>query len=1333
MQKANFGKCWFLILVGILSVIPSVATAQESQSVPEPLREWKNWATWGEVPPTVPAPYDDAAQKIAAWPSSLKIDAHEKGGSFSYRVRVYHPTWISLPGDSEVWPLGLMAGELKLPILARDQKPCVYLGIGDWQLTGNFQWPEMPQQLFVPQDIGIFELVLNGNPIELPNWDESGTLWLQRSNSEEADKNSLTAKVYRLLRDGSPMWLDTEIELTVTGKSREEVLGNCLPDGWQISGISSIIPCKIDTQGLLNAQVRSGKWTIAITAFRTTPLEKFTYAESAKPLVAEELIALNNNPAFRLIEFTNIPVIDVTQTSFPDAWRNFPLHLWDTKSPFQIVEKMRGMGEKKPPGLAMARQFWLDEDGKKFTYKDSIKGSLLQTWRLDVAKGQMLGAAKIHEQSQLITRNPLTQAEGIEVRERSLDLQAVGRMENQSSIPATGWQADAESLNANLFLPPGWRLLAIWGADWSHGDWLTAWTLLDVFFLLMVTITLGRIWGWKIGAIAFLAYVFTCQETGAPRFSWLLLIGMLVAQHFVPVGKLKKSFQILTVVAACLLLALLTPFLVKQIQQAIYPQLAKDFMIASSQIAPAVEMAAPTTPSESFRARAEQDPYGGILNIKKMANYSSDAKIQTGPAVPEWTGSTSAFGWSGPVSAKETISFVLVPLWLERIFTVIRVGLLLGLLYLLLRTVKFPPTNKQSSAAAARASMICIGISLIFLSAPQASAQYPSPEMLAQLRERILETPNDLEQRAQIPQVRLSLTGRALTMEAEIHCARETAVPIPGRLPTWSPLTVQANGQNDLPTIRKDGYLWVVLPAGIHQITVKGLVPSSDWQWSFLLKPQYVSIEAPDWTYTGVKQNGSPEAQVFFVEKAPSNRTETSYERNDFQPLLQVQRSLELGLTWSVHTEVRRLSPKGKAISLSLPLVPGERVLSSGFNVENNRIEVRLGAQEEVLAWESELGITERIELKAEKNDRWAEFWKVSVSPTWNLVLTGLPPVFEMNENRLVPTWQPWPTETIALQISRPEATIGETMTIHRAKHSMSLGQRQRTSELSLDVLTSLGSEFAIEIDPAAEITSLMLQSVETPVRRDGSRLLIPLQPGEQNIQLAWKLSSPLPTHAHADRVKLPIPSANTQSSIRLSANDRWIIWTNGPLNGPAVRFWVILISAMLFGLILGMLPLSPLKSYEWILLIVGLTQAPWLCGFFVIGWLYLISLRGRFGHSMPEALFNLGQVLLILSVLPLLLILLYILHEGLLGRPEMWITGMGSTASELNWYQARSESRQLPDPSVISVSIWFYRGLMLVWAIWLAFAILRWSRWSWSQLASGGFWKSSPKEKSPV
>jgi hypothetical protein len=92
-----------------------------------------------------------------------------------------------------------------------------------------------------------------------------------------------------------------------------------------------------------------------------------------------------------------------------------------------------------------------------------------------------------------------------------------------------------------------------------------------------------------------------------------------------------------------------------------------------------------------------------------------------------------------------------------------------------------------------------------------------------------------------------------------------------------------------------------------------------------------------------------------------------------------------------------------------------------------------------------------------------------------------------------------------------------------------------------------------------------------------------------------------------------------------------------------------------------------------------------------------------------------------LLAVLTLVT-LFWAVQQGLLGLPQMQIGGNGSSAYELNWYQDRSDP-MLPLARVYSAPLLIYRLLMLAWALWLAFALLRWIGWAWQAFSQGGRW----------
>ncbi len=282
------------------------------------------------------------------------------------------------------------------------------------------------------------------------------------------------------------------------------------------------------------------------------------------------------------------------------------------------------------------------------------------------------------------------------------------------------------------------------------------------------------------------------------------------------------------------------------------------------------------------------------------------------------------------------------------------------------------------------------------------------------------------------------------------------------------------------------------------------LANAADWEWTFFLKPRLVKIEAPGWTVSGVRPDGVPEQQVFFAPQQKATASQASYERQELQTLAQVDRHVELGLIGQVRAVVTRLSPLGKAVALRVPLLPGENVLTANAVVRDGAIEVRLGAQEGSFSWDSGLTLANQLQLTTRTNDVWVERWELVASPVWNVSFSGLEPTFENLEGQLVPLWQPWPGESAAMTVSRPEAVAGAAVTIDSAEHGLVPGRRQHASTLILSLRTSLGEDFAITLPPKAEVTALTHDNTTIPVRKEGDAVVVPLRPGAQRNGAVW-------------------------------------------------------------------------------------------------------------------------------------------------------------------------------------------------------------------------------------
>ena len=144
----------------------------------------------------------------------------------------------------------------------------------------------------------------------------------------------------------------------------------------------------------------------------------------------------------------------------------------------------------------------------------------------------------------------------------------------------------------------------------------------------------------------------------------------------------------------------------------------------------------------------------------------------------------------------------------------------------------------------------------------------------------------------------------------------------------------------------------------------------------------------------------------------------------------------------------------------------------------------------------------------------------------------------------------------------------------------------------------------------------------------------------------------------------------------------------------------------------------------HWLLLGLGLTQVPVFVSFTVVVWLLALGARQ---YLKPELMkpwhFNLLQLALGALTVMALGDLFWAVRQGLLGDPDMSVAGNGSHAYLLKWYQDQSEET-LPQATVTSISILWYRAIMLAWSIWLAVALTRWLKWGYTCFTTEGYWK---------
>lgn len=1362
---------WMAVAAMAVAVPAAHAEPLEEKDVPEPLKPWIGWVLEGQEAARCPFFHGNADRRTCAWPATLALELDDGGGRFTQDWLVDATSTVALPGEAKRWPLDVRVDGRAAPVIDRGGLPAVRLETGTWRVTGSFSWDRLPEMLQVPADTGIVSLTVRGRRVDFPSRDEQGRLWLQREQTSDEGETRLEVLVHRKVTDDIPLTLTTDVVLKVSGRNREVLLGRSLPDGFVPMSLTGPLPARIERDGRLRVQVRPGTWRIALVARHVGPTNEITcppLAENAGAWDGDEAWVFEARPALRLVSVEGVPGIDAQQTELPDAWRSLPAYLVQPGDTMKLVQRQRGDEKPAPDRLSLDRTWWLDFDGTGWTVQDRIGGTLSSSWRLEMGPETVLGRAAVDGRDQFITHLDPDAPRGIEVRQSQVSLEADSRIEKRAStVPAVSWTHDFESVGGRVNLPPGWRLLHAFGVDRASPTWIAEWDLLDLFLLLVIALSIGKLWGVRWGALALVTLGLAWHEPGAPRWVWLFLLVGEALYRVLPAGAFKALFRFYRWTVWGVLVLLTVPFLVLQVRNALYPQLEPTWNagwldrladgvgfpggVKGAAQAP-MEVPAPATVDEGalggeyeadgrFEALEEkamkeidsssltrdvsksyrQKPQGKLANV-----YAPDprAQVSTGPGLPSWTWRSVSLSWRGPVDAEQRIRFVLVPPWLHVLLSVARTVLTAVLVLLVLG---FPVASWLRGRLRTGATATTLALALLAVVLPaSAHAQEPSKETLAELQRRLLEKPECAPSCATIGRMRVEVSGSTLRARLEVSAAAETAVPLPGGAQQWSAGSVFLDGSPARGLFRSsDGVLWIPLQPGAHQVVVEGPLPDRETvQVPLPLKPRHVQASVSGWILDGIHEDGQPDDTLQLTRTRGAGGAAAGLQQETLPPFLRVERDVRFDLSWEVTTRVSRVTPPGAAVVVEVPLLPGESVTSADLRVHDGRAAVSMGPTVSHVEWTSVLADAETIVLTATTSSAWSESWRVDASPIWHVEPSGIPPVQRPATAERLREWRPWPGEAVTLAISRPEGAPGQTLTIDGASISVSPGLRATDATLSLTLRSSRGGQHAILLPEGAELQSVAIDGTTQPVRLEDGRVTLPVSPGRHGATITWRQPGGIRLLYRTPKVDLGAPAVNAEIRVQMP-NDRWTLFLSGPRLGPAVLFWSLLAIYFAISLGLGQLTLTPLRWWHWFLLGLGLTQVPIPVAAIVAAWLLTLGARAKRPPQNP-ALFDLLQLALPFFTLLAIGCLFASIAEGLLGMPEMQIRGNGSWATTLAWFQDRVAS-EMPRARIVSVPLMVYRLAMLGWALWLAWSLLKWLRWAWACFTSGGAWKSLP------
>ncbi|MEP6484857.1 MAG: hypothetical protein ABJB01_10430 [Rudaea sp.] len=1352
----------------------TVSTPSAADAVPPSLKDWRAWVLkdldFRSCPVLGNQSPESSDAFVCAWPSRLTINATAEGATFSIRWQVDAPSWIPLPGDGTLWPQQVTVNNQRQPVVLYQNAPALRLTAGAYEIAGRIPWRQRPQTLLVPRQIGLVSLNIDGKAV-VPIQRNQDIVTLGRADTAARESDAMAMRVFRKLTDGIPAQLETKIQIASSGQAREEVLGPVLPQGFTPLSLSSEWPARLDDDGRLHLQVQAGEGAITIKARADTAIDKVVARLAATPWPAQETWSYESAP-MRVTSATSALQVDPRQAGVPAEWSALPAFALGNDGVLSIEQRSRGLGTDEGNRLTLQREAWLDFNGDGWYARDRVAGKMLRGWRLDLAAPYILERADAENSRRganngpeplLITKGAKPELSGVEWRTPAVDLGAGVRVASAATtLPVSGWQDTFDRIDTTLHLPFGYRLIAAPGADVAAGSWMSNWTLLDAFVCAVLFLIAWRYLG-AVGAIVSGIYLLLgYQETDAPFWTLLGVAALALVVRALPSGKLRAWAEGGRRVVLLFLILIALPFAAAQLRFALYPQLehgesaAADFSgdgaigaygkatayrhrVARNEAGGALD--SPTAPPPATvpqEAKMEKDDRSRTVVVTAsvvpradmIEHYSESTVVQTGAGEPSWSlGSTANLSWSGPVLVDQSVHLLIAAPWLVRPLRVLLVLLLGWLIWQLSRHVV------QAMRSGAPLGMTALLIAGLIATAPLQAQTYPSDQLLQQLRQRLTEAPKCTPTCAGISEAQVTANGDSIVIALDAAAIEPLALPLPTADASVMLKSIKVDGVVDESIVRRDDdTLWVSIGRGVHRVEVEYAAYADKVSFKFPLAPHRVQMAGNGWESSGLSEDRLLADALNLTRARSGAPGKMLAGAQQFPPYVRIERNLTLGLQWYITTQAIRIAPEHGSVTVTASTLTGEHVTSPDVKSEGGNVLAAIADDSYSTQWSSALDKADTLSLTAPSLADRAEVWRIIVSPTWHVEFSGVPE--SLNASNQNDTdyrnfeFDPLPGETLTIKVSRPVAAVGETRAIDAVSVSTEQGQHAATHTLHFATRASQGGEQSIDVPKDAEVLGVSRDGQALNLRPRDGKLSLPLVPGRHAYDISFRQTADLATIVGTPDIALGAPAANIDVSLALPA-DRWLLATWGPRVGPAVLYWGELLVMILAAYALSRTRRTPLRFRDWLLLGIGFSTFSWGALVVVVAWLFAFDWRSRTTIA-ANGTFNLAQFGLAALTAIALLCLVSAIPQGLLGQPDMHVTGYGSSAHTLRWFVDRSADA-LPRASAVSVPLWVYKVLMLIWALWLANALIGWLRQAFAAWTKDGYWRPRVKAAAPI
>lgn len=1333
------------LLLFLILICPVLSVSEPY--VPEELQPWIEWVEERDAVKLSCAKSQGANQCV--WPTKITYRVFEDKVQFEIDAFLQLEDRLSLPVLNGQKPKGIKvkgkngeARALRFVDSSTLELPKGYNNIQGYLITQGCS-----SNLPILSNYGLFQVVSecnSGNYVR-----RKGELVLEDSDSFDL-VDSYDLQVFRRIQDGSPLRIETLLELKVTGRSRSLALGKVTLEGAEAYEISGSLPHYLSPDGSLSLQLNQGNHKISIKSFVSQPVDRLV-----TPAIADEQWSFKNFDKLRSVELTGARSISAGASRLPENWRDGSLLQLDKGEALEIVTLSRGMGETAPDSISLYRSIWPKINGDGLVVRDQFSGSVKKNFRLDSSEETMLGRVTSGGEQTLITENPQTNNWGIQLTSEAINLEAVSEYKSSSSFPALGWDRKVVRLSGEYHIPPSNMLLTMTGVKQVSNAWLDSWDLLKVFFGVLIVIATFKFCSPLLGYLVGVAIVLNHQEFLAPGYLFTYLVALFAWDQVLTGVFWKRLARALSVITFAALAVQSLSYAKLQITQAFFPQLQAGtryrtffqelfiglestpltwpislFVVAliigaiywicrpakwwqwilkaiasmvvlifvlsagligsftSSASYESYSLSENSLPQSRASKVAAEGDYIAKRSMKKRQQVANKLLSQ-GVALPTWNWRKATFTLEAPVEPSDRVSVYMLGQTTVRALCAMRTVLTLVILVLLASLFKgwFKKPSQLGSSA------FILPLLLVF--APNVvRADFPSTALLDELGGKLSTEVCTQKQCSHISEIRLDAGKKEFAMRVEVYSNGDSGVFLPGPL-YFSQIEI---GGKQAALSFADGFTEVLVPNGRSILTVAGSFKGeSAVPLRFKQQTPLFELNSDDWGVEGQRRDGSSGAELRLL---PLGQKSGELKRSKLEPLVRVTRNFQVSDALDVYTLVSRTGDTSSVETIKVRRFEEEKLIAGAAVVKGEFFEVRFGVGVSEVSLSSSFGKSDSWKLSAESS----ELWSVSCDGLYSCAVSGLPSSSLVAGGKPVSSFYPNPGEVLSISAQELSVFPGRLVTVDNVTTTATVRSKQVVVGSSISVRASERTKFNLEVPEDYTIRRVNVSNRSLGVAGQSNAAEIVLEPGAHKVFVEYARSGNIPILFEVPELKFGAEPGNSKISVSIE-DKRWVLWLFGPSWGPGALYWAKVLTLVVLILGLVRVNLLPLKSYEAVLLTIGLSFLPTILLWLPFAWLAFL----KFGFSDLKRWVDFSsiakKVLLSIIFFGSLLAVYSLVSSMLLGEPAMLLVGNSSNRFRLNWYVDYGWQA----PAVLSLPLFYWRVVALAWCLWFVVKALGW------------------------